>query len=266
MRSSAQRQVADGQVRLPRIADVVADRIRELVLEGDLADGERLPPLEGLLEQFGVSGPSMREALRVLEAEGLIEVQRGNVGGAVVHRPNARMAAYSIALVLRSEGATKGEVADALGMIEPMCGIACARRADRQSTVVRDLRAINARSRELVDGEAVAFNETMNQFHAAIVRECGSEALRVVTVALASVWRADMETWASANGWHSRYPKPAERVEVLESHEAITDLIEAGDALGVAAAMTAHMAVHRIYRDGVDPTGPVDHSAVRLRR
>ena len=122
--------MADGQIRLPRLADVVADRIRELVLAGELKDGERLPPLDALLQQFGVSGPSMREALRILEAEGLIEVQRGNIGGAVVHRPNARMAAYTMALVLRSEGAAKGEVAEALGMMEPLCGVACVRRAD----------------------------------------------------------------------------------------------------------------------------------------
>jgi GntR family transcriptional repressor for pyruvate dehydrogenase complex len=258
--------MADGQVRLPRLADVVADRIRELVLEGELKDGERLPPLDTLLEQFGVSGPSMREALRILEAEGLIKVQRGNIGGAIVHRPNARMAAYTMALVLRSEGAAKGEVAEALAMIEPLCGMACARRSDRNSTVVPELRAVNDKSRDVAEGDAFVFNETMNQFHVAVVRGCGNEALRLVTVALASVWRADMRTWVNESVTHGQYPKPDKRLESVESHEGITELIAAGDELGVAAAMTAHNEVQRIYREGVDPNEPVDPRAVRFGR
>jgi DNA-binding FadR family transcriptional regulator len=258
--------MADGQIRLPRLADVVADRIRELILEGELKDGERLPPLDTLLEQFGVSGPSMREALRILEAEGLIQVQRGNIGGAVVHRPNARMAAYTMALVLRSRGAVKGEVAEALGAIEPLCGMACARRPDRNSTVVRELRAINAQTRDLAEGDAFTFNETSNQFHVALVRGCGNEALRLVTVALASVWRADLRTWVNETVGHGRYPKPDERLESVEAHERITELIAAGDESGVAVAMTAHNEVQRIYQEGVDPSEPVDPRAVRFGR
>lgn len=258
--------MADGQIRLPRLADVVADRIRELVLAGELKDGERLPPLDALLQQFGVSGPSMREALRILEAEGLIEVQRGNIGGAVVHRPNARMAAYTMALVLRSEGAAKGEVAEALGMMEPLCGVACARRADRNTTVVPELQAINAEARSLAGGDAFIFNETMNQFHVALVRGCGNEALRLVTVALASVWRADMSKWVSETVWHGRYPKPDKRLESVDAHERITEFIAAGDEAGVTVAMTDHNEVQRIYQEGVDPNEPVDPRAVRFGR
>jgi GntR family transcriptional repressor for pyruvate dehydrogenase complex len=266
MENASQRQMADGQTRLPRLADVVADRIRELILEGELKNGERLPPLDALLQQFGVSGPSMREALRILEAEGLIQVQRGNIGGALVHRPNARMAAYTMALVLRSERAAKGEVAEALGMVEPLCGMACARRADRNSTVVPELQAINAEARELAEGDAFIFNETMNQFHVTLVRGCGNEALRLVTVALAFVWRADMSTWVSATVWHGRYPKLAQRLESVEAHERIAEFIAAGDEEGVAAAMSDHNEVQRIYQEGVDPTELVDPRAVRFGR
>jgi len=71
--------LSDGRVQLQRAADVVADRIRELIVSGELADGERLPRLDLLLDEFGISGPSMREALRMLESEGLITVQRGSI-------------------------------------------------------------------------------------------------------------------------------------------------------------------------------------------
>ncbi len=106
---------SDGRVQLQRAADVVADRIREQIVSGELADGERLPPLDLLLEEFGISGPSMREALRMLESEGLITVQRGSVGGAIVHRPSYKAAAYTMALVLRSRDTEVADVAEVAG-------------------------------------------------------------------------------------------------------------------------------------------------------
>ena len=139
--------LAEGPVRVSRVADVVADRIRDLIIDGKLADGDRLPPLDALLEEFSISGPSMREALRVLESEGLITVQRGSVGGSVVHRPEPRTAAYTIALVLRSRSTELHDVFDALALLVPMCAMLCARRSDRKKAVVPELRRINVESR-----------------------------------------------------------------------------------------------------------------------
>ena len=110
--------LSDGRVQLQRAADVVADRIRELIVSGELADGERLPRLDLLLDEFGISGPSMREALRMLESEGLITVQRGSVGGAIVHRPSYKAAAYTMALVLRSRDTEVADVAESLALLE----------------------------------------------------------------------------------------------------------------------------------------------------
>jgi DNA-binding FadR family transcriptional regulator len=88
------------QLHQPRVAELVADALRQRILGGDLTDGQLLPNQENLLTEFSVSKPSLREALRILEAEGLITVRRGNVGGAVIHQPQARHAAYTLALVL----------------------------------------------------------------------------------------------------------------------------------------------------------------------
>ena len=68
-------------VRLPRLAEMVAAGLRDKILSGELDDGDLLPRQEDLLAEFGVSPPSIREALRILETEGLITVKRGNVGG-----------------------------------------------------------------------------------------------------------------------------------------------------------------------------------------
>ena len=128
---SVRAPLSDGQVQVPRAADLVAERIRELIVTGQLADGERLPSLDGLLAEFGISGPTMREALRMLESEGLITVQRGKVGGAIVHRPSYTDAATTMALVLRSRDTEIADVARSLAVLERQCAVLCARRADR---------------------------------------------------------------------------------------------------------------------------------------
>jgi len=254
----------EGQVHLPRLADVVAERIRELILLGELQEGDRLPPLDKLIEQFGVSQSSMRQALRILEAEGLVAVQRGSIGGAVVQRPTARTAAYTLALVLRSQGAHKGDVAEALALLEPVCAARCARRPDRTDVVVPELRRANEAARAHIDEDEAAFNEAMTDFHVTLVRRCGNDTLTLLAGALGSIWLADMRAWATFP--HDFYPTGADRLTALEFHERITELIEAGDEFEVAEAVTAHVDLTRIYRDEIDPTHPVDPQAVRLSR
>src|SRR5258707_617511 len=83
-----------------RLDELVADALRDRITGGDLRDGDLLPKQEELLAEFRVSKPSLREALRILETEGLITVRRGNVGGAVVHLPDSDDAGYMIGLIL----------------------------------------------------------------------------------------------------------------------------------------------------------------------
>src|SRR3954454_11865683 len=113
-------------MRQPRLADMVAGVLRERIVNGGLADGDMLPPLDKLVKEFGVSAPSLREALRVLESEGLITVRRGSTGGAVVHRPKAEAVAYMLGLVLQAERAPVADLVGALGHLEPLCARLCA--------------------------------------------------------------------------------------------------------------------------------------------
>nr|WP_179342442.1 GntR family transcriptional regulator [Streptomyces sp. alain-838] len=256
--------LTEGPVQANRLPDVVAGRIRELILLGELKDDERLPPLDGLLNQFGVSAPTMREALRILEAEGLIKVQRGSIGGAIVRRPTPQTAAYTLALVLRSQGTDKGDVVEALSLLEPLCATLCARLSNRKSTVVRELRKINAASRALLDGDELAFNETMTRFHTTLVQRCGSDTLKLLTGALGSVCMADVRTWARSTSAHGHYPTAAERLPSIEVHERITDLIYAGKDTEVGREMTAHAKVTQKYvYGGGDLAELVDPRTVR---
>src|SRR2546430_9641849 len=97
----------------------IADELRSLIVNGQLDEGESLGREPDLVERFGVSRPSLREALRILEAEGLITVVRGVLGGVIVHQPNERMTARTAALVLQSRNVTLGDVHQARSVIEP---------------------------------------------------------------------------------------------------------------------------------------------------
>ena len=262
--------IADRRVHLPRVADVVADRIRELIVTGELGDGERLPRLEVMLEEFGVSGPSMREALRMLESEGLITVQRGSIGGAVVHRPDAKTAAFTLAMVLRSRGAELGDVFETMALLEPVCGMLCARRTDRKKTVVRELRKINTKARGLIDGgDDIAWNETMTSFHKTVVQRCGNEALTLLVGVLESILLVNVRAWAEASSAHGTYPTRAVKLKNLECHEELCDLIDAGKDSEVARKMTDHIDgyLQIIYKSGgINPAQRVNADDIRTTK
>src|SRR6185437_7426536 len=112
----------------PRIAEIVAAELRGRIIDGDLADGDLLPRQELLVDQYRVSLVSLREAMRILETEGLISVRRGNKGGAVVHAPTKDSAAYMVGLVLQSEFVQLPDLATALRELEPGCAALAANR------------------------------------------------------------------------------------------------------------------------------------------
>src|ERR1700676_1127610 len=85
-----------------RIGESVARELRERILSGDYVD--TLPKQEPLMADFNVSAPSIREAFRVLESEGLIVVRRGNVGGATIRLPSVDDTAYQLGLALQAKG------------------------------------------------------------------------------------------------------------------------------------------------------------------
>jgi DNA-binding FadR family transcriptional regulator len=76
-------------VHVPKAAALVADALRARVVRRELVPGDRLPSESLLMRQYGVSRPTLREALRLLEAAELLEVRRGAHGGGVIRAPSA---------------------------------------------------------------------------------------------------------------------------------------------------------------------------------
>lgn len=233
------------QLRQPRLAELVAGALRERIVSGELSDGDSLPGLDKLIREFGVSPPSLREALRILENEGLITVRRGNVGGAVVHRPNAESAAYLFGLVLQAEQVPVADLGAAVGHLESLCARLCASRGDRRRTVVPELRRLLRAGEETLD-DPEAYELACEGFHDAIVALCGNRTIGMEVGALEWLWRQQDEGWARRISEQHEYPAPKLRRAGLEAHAGIFKAIEQGDAEEAERLTRAHTQGQRI--------------------
>lgn len=243
----------------PRLAELVAEAIRGRILSGALHDGDFLPNQDRLLDEFRVSKPSLREALRILEAEGIITVRRGNVGGAVVHLPKAEHAAYTLALVLQSRGVAVGDVVQAVKQLNALCAGLCAAREDRHAEVMPALAACNEKARSVIDDELV-FVGAMAEFHNSIIAYSGNETLILVAGALESLWAAHLRRWAEQFVHTDEFPDRSHREHALQMHERIAALIENGDRAAVVEVARDHFEPWTYYGD---PSKPVLASPLR---
>ncbi|WGX95527.1 FadR/GntR family transcriptional regulator [Nocardioides sp. L-11A] len=252
-----------GGVRFARLAEQIADDLRTRLLVGDLSDATELPVEETLRLHYGVSKPTFREAVRVLEAEGLITVRRGAIGGAVVHRPDAEHVAYSLGLVLSGRRVDVTDVAAAIRAVEPACAEACALREDRDREVVPVLLRLHERSVKVVDN-LVEVTALSRLFHEAIVDLCGNHSLSVLAGALESLWSSHESAWASRDGDTSTIPRD-QRMHALEEHRVLIDQIAAGDAAGARATSLRHLEVSQNYPSPQDGEILVSPASVRSR-
>lgn len=241
MRSDVRRRLTS-----PRIAQTVADELRRQIIDGELADGDLLPPQSVLVERFNVSLVSLREALRILETEGLVSVRRGNRGGAIVHAPDESTAASMLGLLLQSEHVQLSDLAQALKEFEPTCAGLAAQRADRVDTVVSELQRINAQMAECLD-DGAAFTECGRQFHDMIVRGCGNRTMIAMVGCLEVLWTARELQWAEQSAATGEYPSMSKRNAVLKAHEALADAIETGDPERARRVAARHVADTQAY-------------------
>jgi DNA-binding FadR family transcriptional regulator len=217
----------------------VADGLRERILSGELADGAMLPKQDDLLAEFRVSPPSIREALRILETEGLITVQRGNIGGAVVHRPQPGKTAYMLAMVLQSRSVPLVDVQSAMRHLEPACVAACASRPDQETTILPRLKDNIERSRASIDNADIYIG-LARQFHVELVLGCGNETMSLIVGALETLWSAQVDRLARRPAQHGPFADRAVRLETLKDHEKLYRLIAKGDAAGAEKAAREH--------------------------
>ncbi|WP_063837113.1 FadR/GntR family transcriptional regulator [Phaeacidiphilus oryzae] len=101
-----------------RISALIVDQVRSLIHSGQLTPGDRLPPEREMCERFGVSRVTVREALRVLEASGLVEIRVGAHGGAFVTQPSSERVGASIIDLLTLSSVSPSEVTQVRRVLE----------------------------------------------------------------------------------------------------------------------------------------------------
>jgi DNA-binding FadR family transcriptional regulator len=211
--------------------ELVLEQVRRAIQLGRFEPGDRLPPERELAEQLGVSRTTVREAMRVLQGEGLVEIHRGRTGGAVVRRPDASRS--DVKRLLRRRLAELEAVIDFRLIVEP----AAARLAAERRTV-RDLTALRSlvdSMNELVSAERGAsapspFFALDTQFHHRI-----AEATRNSMLA-AAVEDARAQLFTPVGGIFIALHPAAN-----ELHVELLQTIEAQDSVAAEATMRRHI-------------------------
>src|SRR6185312_5328867 len=163
---------AGAPIRSPKTAELVAGTLRRMVVDGQLKEGDYLPNEAELMTHFGVSRPTLREAVRVLESERLVEVRRGSRTGARVRGPE--IVARPAGLLLELSGATISDVMTARSGIEPM--------AVRLLTEAQTTAAFDELERMLDEDIPTGWQsgrlaETTGEFHRRLVELSGNATL-----------------------------------------------------------------------------------------
>lgn len=219
-------------LREPKMADRVAAQLRRKLIRGEIAEGSMLPPEAELIEQFGVSRPTLREAFRVLESESLIEVQRGVRGGARVSRPQRHTLARYAGLILEFEGATLKDVYDARAALETPMVVQLAK--DRNPKAIAELEEILHEEGKTEGSEGV---DRRTEFHAAIARLSGNKTLEIVNSMLHHIIEKANRSLQPTTG--PRGESAGRRAS--KTHRMLLDLIKAGDAEKAATLWNRHL-------------------------
>jgi GntR family transcriptional regulator, transcriptional repressor for pyruvate dehydrogenase complex len=214
--------------------ELIADELRARILGKEFDDGEVLGRELELVARFGVSRPCLREALRILETEGLVTVVRGSRGGVTVHVPDRSVTARMAAMFLQARGVPLADVHAARVEIEPAAARKLANDADRRAAL-EVLGNLVAAQEGLVD-DAAAFGPANASFHHTLVALAGNRTLAIVTEVLDEVIDRTVGVAALA------VAQPAElRRRAIRSQRELLQYLEAGDAEGAERHWKRHL-------------------------
>jgi DNA-binding FadR family transcriptional regulator len=216
----------------------IADELRTLIVSGELSDGESLGREPDLVERFGVSRPSLREALRILETEGLIRVVRGLHGGVVVQSPDHRMTARTAALVLQSRNVSLADVFEARGMLEPLAAKTVASSRRRKAAANELMLLIDEERAALEDPEA--FGHANARFHERLVALTGNQTLSILTEMLDEIV---VRAVTAVSRGEDNVGSIATRRRGIRSQEHLVELIRSGQAQEAEDHWRSHMSI-----------------------
>lgn len=209
-------------------ADYVAQLLLERIIEGKMAPGSSFGTEAELLAQYDVSRPTLRESLRILEAQGVLAMRPGPKGGIIVTKPGMDILAHGLSVYLRLHNVPFLEILKAREVIEPALAAGAAENASDEDIVtlqasVDAMKAVSSQSE---------FVEENRRFHSLVAQASRNEVMAIFWETI-SILAAGEQYGVSYSAKNQRH--------VVEAHQGITDAIRARDGKAAAALMAEHL-------------------------
>ncbi|MBB3665206.1 MULTISPECIES: FadR/GntR family transcriptional regulator [Prauserella salsuginis group] len=223
-----------------KVAQAVARSIMRKIRTEGLEPGAHLPSEAHMLKEYGIGRGSLREALRILEVNGLIWLKPGPGGGPIVSGAQPDHFGQMATLYLQAQGTTFRELIEARLAVEPLMARLAAQRQDPQH--MDELRRVSGSLK--VDDDA-AYLEYTGDFHRLIAEMSGNGILSLLGQSLSDIFRDRVSGIV--------FPK-SRRKEVSDAHVAIAKAIENGEPDAAHDLMYEHMAKYVNYVKRGHPT------------
>lgn len=212
------------------LPSAIIEQIQSAIFRDELRVGDRLPPERDLATQFGVSRPTVREALRALQLVGLLEFRQGPTGGGIVASSADGFLGQALVLMYKSGAFSLAQMYAARALLEPLIIDQLVRQPDA-GEVVRGLRV------EVALAEAAYFrgefrSASLVDFHGRLAKSVANPALSLLSSSLVSATRDINEVYT---GFQPRVE------ELLECHRQIALLMAHGDVEAAREAMASHL-------------------------
>ena len=217
-----------------RLYERLVDKILDLISSGKWKPGYRLPPERELSEAFGVSRTVVREAIKALEARGVLESTTGS--GVSVRLADYNMVSRSLQTYMQLSSRVDFEIRlnEVRRVLEvEMVALAASRITPEQRTQLRQI------CRQMRDGKNTAkqMAELDFRLHVTLAESTQNDLFKVLLAPLISQLREQIIlTWED-------FPRPVE--DVFDQHESIVAAVESGDAEAARQAMTKHLIYSR---------------------
>ena len=221
---------SQAQGRTPKVGEKAAKRLADHILENEIAVGTVLPPEKDLAEMLGIGRGTMREALRILEIFGLLDIRTGRYGGPVVSRPNGDDLAKVLTLSFNATGASMLDVMAARMLVEPELARHAATRIS--SPELAELRQnIEAMRSETLTSSG--YTRLAQEFHTLVSNAARSPVLSVLALGLHKIGGGDNVGIEYG---------PIQFGGTARSHSKIVDALDARDPELAAELWRRHLA------------------------
>lgn len=217
-------------VRVSRASQDIVQQIKSNVFAGKLKPGDRLPSEKELAEQFGLSRITVRDALRILESQGLVSIKVGAGGGAFVTNPSETSASELVTDLLRLQRASTRELVEARLVIETSIVTYAAERATA-ADLAEMQKAIDAARASRAAGVS-RFTPHSVDFHIALALAAKNQVLLFTVNSFRTLFYETLE---------KLMPDDEMAVRAIEDHQLVLDAIAAHDAERARKLMRDHL-------------------------